>query len=446
MTTDWSPQHIATLAPDSASLKAAQKLLSSRNWPLLGSNEQALWGHCLGSGSKPYLVRIELDEPAFKCSCPSRKFPCKHALALLLLYGQDRTRFQPPAAAPDWVQEWLDSRAQRKSKQATKTASKAADPVAQSKRQEQRAEKVARGVEELQRWLEDLVRAGLADLPGKPYRFWDNMRARLIDAQAPGLANRVQGLATLVASANPDWSERLLEQLGQLYLLLQAFQRLDQLDPLLQQDVRGLIGWPFSKDTILQQPACIDDWVVLSREQTENDNLITLKIWLYGQQQRQSALLLYFAPTSQRAHLPGGLLSGQILHGAVHYYPSATPLRALLGEHRIVTTNPPALNGHDNCEQALQAYHQALLRNPWLDTYPLLLNDVRLQYCESRLCLHDRTDQELPLRASNTTLWHLLALAGSEPCTLFGEWDGTRLRALGIADATAYNTVLETGL
>ncbi|MCB1807789.1 MAG: SWIM zinc finger family protein, partial [Candidatus Competibacteraceae bacterium] len=180
---------------------------------------------------------------------PSRKFPCKHALALLLLYGQDRTRFQPPAAAPDWVQEWLDSRAQRKSKQATKTASKAADPVAQSKRQEQRAEKVARGVEELQRWLEDLVRAGLADLPGKPYRFWDNMRARLIDAQAPGLANRVQGLATLVASANPDWSERLLEQLGQLYLLLQAFQRLDQLDPLLQQDVRGLIGWPFSKDT-----------------------------------------------------------------------------------------------------------------------------------------------------------------------------------------------------
>ncbi|MCB1718739.1 MAG: SWIM zinc finger family protein, partial [Candidatus Competibacteraceae bacterium] len=71
---------MATLAPDSASLKAAQKLLSSRNWPLLGSNEQALWGHCLGSGSKPYLVRIELDEPAFKCSCPSRKFPCKHAL------------------------------------------------------------------------------------------------------------------------------------------------------------------------------------------------------------------------------------------------------------------------------------------------------------------------------------------------------------------------------
>jgi len=34
-----------------------------------------------------------LSEPAFKCSCPSRKFPCKHGLGLLLLYASDQAAF-----------------------------------------------------------------------------------------------------------------------------------------------------------------------------------------------------------------------------------------------------------------------------------------------------------------------------------------------------------------
>ena len=70
---------------DTASAKAAKGLVVPAKWPTLGASEAALWGECQGSGSKPYQVQIDPSEPAFRCTCPSRKFPCKHGLALMLL-------------------------------------------------------------------------------------------------------------------------------------------------------------------------------------------------------------------------------------------------------------------------------------------------------------------------------------------------------------------------
>ena len=66
-------------------------------------------GACQGSGSKPYQVQIDLAEPAFKCSCPSRKFPCKHALGLLLIHATTPAAIVK-AERPAWVSEWLASR------------------------------------------------------------------------------------------------------------------------------------------------------------------------------------------------------------------------------------------------------------------------------------------------------------------------------------------------
>ena len=96
-------------------------------------------------------------------------------------------------------------------------------------------------------WLEDLVRNGLASVETQPASFWEGQAKRLVDAQAPGLAGRVRRLAAL-PHATPDWTARLLDDLGRLALLTHAFRRVDQLDPALQEDVRGLIGWSLSQD------------------------------------------------------------------------------------------------------------------------------------------------------------------------------------------------------
>src|SRR5918994_487194 len=73
-----------------------------------------------------------------RCSCPSRKFPCKHALGLMLLWASS-----PAAVAageePAWAGSWLDERAERAAKREAPAA-----PQDPAKAAEQAAKRVAR--------------------------------------------------------------------------------------------------------------------------------------------------------------------------------------------------------------------------------------------------------------------------------------------------------------
>ena len=55
----------------------------------------------------------------------------------------------------------------------------------------------AAGAEELETWLLDLMRQGLADLPARPRSFWETAAARLVDNQLPGLAAVLRELAKI---------------------------------------------------------------------------------------------------------------------------------------------------------------------------------------------------------------------------------------------------------
>ena len=76
-----SLEKIEALAPDQASLVAARKLVKASGWSGLSSDSAGLiWGECQGSGSSPYRVIVSEADAGYKCTCPSRKFPCKHSL------------------------------------------------------------------------------------------------------------------------------------------------------------------------------------------------------------------------------------------------------------------------------------------------------------------------------------------------------------------------------
>ena len=99
MAKKWNVVQVVALAPDAASRKAGRGLAASPRWSQLGSNESLVWGRFQGSAKEPYQVTVDLTEPAFHCSCPSRKIPCKHALALLL-YLVDHPEQRTEAEAP----------------------------------------------------------------------------------------------------------------------------------------------------------------------------------------------------------------------------------------------------------------------------------------------------------------------------------------------------------
>src|SRR4029078_8048728 len=133
---------------------------------------------------------IDLSEPAFHCTCPSHKFPCKHGLGLFLLLAAHPAQFPQPSP-PDWVREWLERRAARVEKKQRMPAvspEKTADPQATVKRANDRAAKVSDGLAELEVWLRDLVRTGLTAAQTQSLSFWETPARRMVDAQAPGVA------------------------------------------------------------------------------------------------------------------------------------------------------------------------------------------------------------------------------------------------------------------
>jgi hypothetical protein len=108
MAARWSADSVLALAPDDASRRAAATLARPAPWDGAGAAGDLVWGQCAGSGKNPYQVIVDLAGPAFKCSCPSRKFPCKHALAVLLLWSAGTIPDEREPA--DYARAWQEAR------------------------------------------------------------------------------------------------------------------------------------------------------------------------------------------------------------------------------------------------------------------------------------------------------------------------------------------------
>ena len=321
----WDRARVLALASDASSQQAAAPLASGRSWALTGAAEPGLvWGEYLGSAAAPYRTAADLSGPAYRCSCPSRKSPCKHALALLLLWSAGSV--QPGGDPPEWLAAWSVTRAAGTSEaQEPKTP---ADPAAALRRAAQREARVVSGLAELDRWLRDQVRQGLAASQRAGYAHWDDIAARMIDAQASGLAERLRALAA-VPHSGPGWDGRLLEEYAMLRLLAIAYRDQEKLPPDLRDTVRTRIGFTIRQADLLAAATPVRDrWSVLARRDLDQDRIRTRRVWLRGQRTGRAALVLSFAAAGQS--LDDSLAVGADADADLVFYPAAVPLRALV--------------------------------------------------------------------------------------------------------------------
>ncbi|MCB5165870.1 SWIM zinc finger family protein [Streptomyces bambusae] len=420
----WTAEQVLSLAPDDTSRKAGTKLGSAGPWSGAGhSGSGAVWGLCKGSGSRPYQTVVDLTGPAYKCSCPSRKFPCKHALGLLLLWAADEGTV-PAGEAPEWAGGWLGDRAQRserKKEGGGAGGGKPVDEAAARRRAERRAGRIDAGVAELEQRLADLLRGGLAGQEQAGYRAWEETAARMVDAQAPGLAARVRELGTLTASG-PGWPVRMLEECALLHLLDRAWQGVAELPAPLAATVRTRVGLPGA----VEGAPVADRWLVLAQYDTVSPDgrLTTRRVWLQGEETGRPALVLDFGPPGRAPQL--ALPVGLVVRGEAAFHAGAVPLRAdLVG--RDDPPGPPAgpPPGVDT-GAALDQYGAALRRDPWLDSWPVVLAGVIPVPADDgnwQLADADGT-YALPLSPGGraaASRWQLAALSGGAPLTVFGE-------------------------
>ncbi len=410
------------LAPDAGSAKAARGLTDPRTWSDLGSNESLVWGKCQGSARSPYQVTVDLNEPAFRCTCPSRKFPCKHGLALLLMWAANDGVVADMANAEAFAADWAATRASRAEPGTERTP----DPEAQAKRLAERESLMSAGIDDFERWLHDVVRQGLASARRQPPTFWETAAARLVDAQLSGLADRVRAMGGDV-HARPDWAPHLLAALGRWYLVVRAWRQRASLDTAAMGDLRAVIGWSRRSAEVLAGERVSDRWWVLGLSQDEDDNqLLSQRTWLYGEQTGEMVVVLDFAAAGAALKVPQVL--GSVVDGEVALYPGSAPRRALFAgdEHKV--THGDGLPGATDVRDALAKAARWLAGNPWLSRIPLALRDMTVVPGDPPL-LVDRTGAALTV-ARETDIWHLLALSGGHPTPVFGEWAAERFRPL----------------
>jgi hypothetical protein len=423
----WDQGQVLSLAPDASAERAARSLAAARAWLSGGCTEQepaAVWGECTGSAAAPYRTAVDLSGPAYKCTCPSRKFPCKHALGLLLLWSDGGV---PAGEPPDWAHTWLAGRAARGS---GARPGGPADPEAAQRRAEQREQRVNAGLDELDRWLLDQVRAGLAHTPRAGYQHWDTIAARMVDAQAGGLAERLRALAA-VPHSGPGWEGRLLEEYALLHLLAVAFRA--QRGP--REVVRSRIGFTVRQDAVLADGEQVSGrWQVLARRDMEQERIRTRRVWLRAERDGRFALVLSFAAPGESfdaAPVPG---TGADLELA--FYPDGLRALVVTSANRARTAPP----GGGTVGGLLASWAGALSRDPWLDSWPAVLAGVT-PVLAPRPSLRDAAGDALPLHPA-TAGWPLLALSAGNPLTLAGEWTPRGLLPLTVWDEAGQAVLL----
>lgn len=429
----WSVEHVLKLAPDAGSVRAARALASPRRWSDLGSNDSLVWGRCQGSAREPYQVTVDLmmrpghagaAEPAFHCTCPSRKFPCKHGLALLLLWAGGNGSVAEAAVA-DFASAWSSERMDRSARTEARRRARAEsppDPEAQARRLAERRSLMSAGLDDFERWLFDLVRQGLAAARRQPFAYWDNAAARLVDAQVPGLADRVRFMAGAVHS-RPDWADHLLAEAGRWWLAVQAWRRWDALPEDVAGDLRTVLGWSRRTDEVLEGERVADRWHVIGLRQDEDERLLSQRTWLRGERTGRIVQMLDFAAA-------GGALAvaqvlGSIVEAELALYPGSAPSRArFTGDERVVGV-ANGLAGATTLEGALEQAATYLAGNPWHHRVPVILGQVAAVAGTTPVVV-DAAAHSLVV-AAEPALWSLLALSGGAPVDLFAEWYGDRL-------------------
>jgi hypothetical protein len=476
----WSADSVLALAPDDSSARAAAGLARPAPWSATGAAGDVVWGLCAGSGKNPYQAIADLSGPAYRCSCPSRKFPCKHVLALLLLWAAGTVPDAPEPA--DYALAWLESRREKASKSSSRTVggdsqtpagSSEGDAAAVSvtpgtrpagtgsagtgsagtgsagtgsagteapgsgRRAAERAQRVAAGLAELREWLRDQVRVGLAasvsgGTDGGGHA--DAIAARMVDAQAPGVAGVLRALSG-IPSSGEGWPARLLSEYARLHLLTRAHERIGMLPPALAAVVRSRVGYTTSRQEVLALPAVTDHWLVIAVRDLVEGTVPGRRIWLTGRDTGRPAMLLTFAGSGYwQDPETARLRPGTELFADMHFYPGQPPLRALTGVSHEGPARGKCPEPADCIDALLAAWADGLAADPWLISWPALVTGTPVPSAhEARepWYLVDRTGAAVPL-AGRESLWTLLAVSGGQPVTIAGEWQGESLLPLTV--------------
>jgi hypothetical protein len=152
------------------------------------------------------------------------------------------------------------------------------------------------------------------------------------------------------------------------------------------------------------------------------------RIWLMGKKSGRIAYLLDYSFNG--APFPYRYAPGSSFQGEVIFHPGSYPLRVALRLPVALGQSGFRPAGWGSMGEMLNEYAEALGKNPFLPTFPVLLEKVHFFYLDGAFFARDEENNPIPFSPAFQKEWELLSFTGGNPVTLFGEWNGVSLNPL----------------
>jgi hypothetical protein len=247
---------IEAAAPNAEAAKNGRSLvLKNKFLALHHSPDETLWfGQCQGSGKTPYSCSADFavpEKPVYRCTCPSRQFPCKHSLGLLyaLVEGKKFTSAEVP--------EELAAKREKAASRVEKRKADTEKPVKVNKAALAKKIKAQlEGIDLLEKLTQDVVRLGIGNMNAKTAHELEEQAKQLGNAYLPGAQAALRHYTKLFYSE--DGEERTgpgreavfseaLDRLGRLHALIskgRAYLQMRLDDPELAPETdTGIAAW-----------------------------------------------------------------------------------------------------------------------------------------------------------------------------------------------------------
>ena len=218
---------IDLLAPNASAIKNGEDLSKKKKFIKLSKtfDDTLLFGECAGSGKNSYIVSVDyIDEssPVFRCSCPSRQIPCKHALGLLYSFINGSS-FLIQDIPEDIAQkrQKIEKRIEKKQEQKENNEKKEKGPItkAQKSAQVKKIDMQLQGVEIAQKIIESIVNIGIASIDGRERKTFEDQIKQLGNYYISGIQTALLDIF-LTRDVDKDNNIKTINQLTYTYALI----------------------------------------------------------------------------------------------------------------------------------------------------------------------------------------------------------------------------------
>ena len=203
-------QYILLQAPNAAAATNGRNL--SRKGSFLGHGRNAdsnvYWAECAGSGKNPYRTSIDFSisesAPTCRCSCPSRQFPCKHALGLMYEIMADK-----PFEAGEIPADLAEKKAKQEARAAKKEEKESQPAKAKKTNTSVQKKKIAKqleGLDQAEKLVDELLTSGIGTLSGTSAQAFEKVAKELGNYYLTGPQNAFTRIALEVRKIqqNPE--------------------------------------------------------------------------------------------------------------------------------------------------------------------------------------------------------------------------------------------------